>query len=311
MAVVVVNRRHAQSALAADQQARQQRTAGPYRSETIRPVGAKLRLIALELLSSDVGWRAIRQEHLRFLGARRTSPRARASRLLASPVGRSDAIGIDAGIDRIAEQIVQRGPVGAAPFKLALAWAAARSHRHPDVVLDQIAQHLADRSKAFEQREYLTDRPLRLLVWVQHDLARGTSQIPHRHRLAEFAPPCLGPPACQHPRLEDMQLRFRHRPLEPEQQPIVEITRVVDAVAIGDERIEQRADLEKLVPVPVRSGQARHLHPENQPDMAEADLRHQALKAKAAFDRSTRATKIIIDHDNGLARPAEMEGTID
>jgi len=60
-----------------------------------------------------------------------------------------------------------------------------------------------------------------------------------------------------------------------------------------------------------RSGQARHLHPENQPDTAEADLRHQALKAKPAFDGGTRAAKIVIDHHNGLPRPAEMKGAID
>jgi hypothetical protein len=86
-----------------------------------------------------------------------------------------------------------------------------RSHRHPDVMLDQIAQHRADGSKAFEQIEHLTNRALRLFVRVQHDIARGAAHIPHRHRLAEFAPPSLGAPPFQHPRLEDVQFCFRHR----------------------------------------------------------------------------------------------------
>jgi hypothetical protein len=34
------------------------------------------------------------------------------------------------------------------------------------------------------------------------------------------------------------------------------------------------------MPVPVRSGQSRHLHPEHQPDTAEANFGHQALKAE-------------------------------
>ena len=115
MAVIVIVRPHAQSALTTHQQARQQRPAGPHRAD-VRSVGAKLRLIALELLTGDVGGHPIRQEHLGFLGMRRTSPGARTSWLLPPPIGSPHAIGINAGIDRIAEQVVQRGPVDAAPF---------------------------------------------------------------------------------------------------------------------------------------------------------------------------------------------------
>jgi hypothetical protein len=113
-----------------------------------------------------------------------------------------------------------------------------------------------------------------LLVRVQRHLAGEAPRIPHRHRLAEFAPPRLGTPAFQHPRLEDVQFRFRHRPLQPEQQPIIEVGRIIDPIDIGDKRVEQRADLQKLMPVPVRSGQARHLHAEHQPNTAEADFGH-------------------------------------
>jgi hypothetical protein len=84
MAGIVVNRRHAQSALAADQQARQQRTARPDRAQTVRAIGAKLHLIALELLAGDVGWDPIGQKYLGFTGTRRAPPGARAARLLPS-----------------------------------------------------------------------------------------------------------------------------------------------------------------------------------------------------------------------------------
>jgi hypothetical protein len=65
------------------------------------------------------------------------------------------------------------------------------------------------------------------------------------------------------------------------------------------------------MPVPVRSGQARHLHPENQPNITEADFRHQALKTKPSLDAGTGTAKVVIDHDYGLPRPAETEGAID
>src|ERR1700722_11644203 len=98
MAGIVVDHRHARSALAADQQARQQRTARPDWAHTVRPVGAKLRLIALELLAGDVGGDPIGQKYLGFPGTRRTPPGTGAARLLPPPIARSHAIGVNAGI---------------------------------------------------------------------------------------------------------------------------------------------------------------------------------------------------------------------
>ena len=213
MAVIVVSGCHAQPAPAAYHQARQQRRAGPHRPQTIRSVGAKLRLIAIELHAADVGRHPIRQEYLGFACSWRTPPSARPSRLLPPPVRRAYTIGVYTGVDRIAEQIVQRRPVGAVPFKLALAGAAGGAHRHADVVLDQITQHFADGAKPLEKREHLADRCLCLLIGIKCHLAGGASHVAHRHPLAEFAPPRLGAPARQHPRLENVQFRFRHCPL--------------------------------------------------------------------------------------------------
>ena len=117
-------------------------------------------------------------------------------------------------------------------------------------MLDQVVHHLADRAQPLEQLEHQPDRRLRLLVGIEHHLARRAPQIAHRHRLAELAPPRLRPAAFQHARLEDVQLRFRHRPLEPEQQTVVVVGRIIHAVGIRNQRVEQGADLQQLVPVP-------------------------------------------------------------
>ncbi len=53
-----------------------------------------------------------------------------------------------------------------------------------------------------------------------------------------------------------MQFSFRHRAFQPKQQAVVEIGRIIDPIGVSNQRIEQRADLQKLVPVPARSGQA-------------------------------------------------------
>jgi hypothetical protein len=40
-----------------------------------------------------------------------------------------------------------------------------------------------------------------------------------------------------------MELRLAHRPLEPQEQPIIEMAGVVEAVFIEDQRLGQGADL--------------------------------------------------------------------
>src|SRR2546426_3851331 len=51
-------------------------------------------------------------------------------------------------------------------------------------------------------------------------------------------------------------LRLRHRPFQSEQQPVVELAGVVDAVLVEDQRLGERADLEQPVPVGVVAGEA-------------------------------------------------------
>ena len=102
---IVIRGRHAQSALAAYDQSAEQRGARPRRTELARPIGADLFLITRELIPADVGRHAIGQEDLGALQTRRPSSAARSAGLVATPIDRSDPINVDAGIDRITEQI--------------------------------------------------------------------------------------------------------------------------------------------------------------------------------------------------------------
>ena len=85
---------------------------------------------------------------------------------------------------------------------------------------------------------------------------------------------------------------------------------IVDAIGVGDQGSRQGADLEQLVPVATRAGQPGHLDAEHQADPSEADLGDQALKP-GPVRRAARATEILVDDEDALARPAELEGTVD
>ena len=250
------------------------------------------------------------QKDLGFRGARRSAPGSRPPGLLAALLDRSHAIGVDAGIDRIGEEVEQRGAIDAAPFEIAFLRPASQPHRHADFVFDQIDHHLADRLEAIEQVEDQADRRLRLLVRIERHLARGAAHIAHRHGLAQFAPPRLGFPAREHPRLEDMQFSFRHRPFEPQQQTIVVIGWIIHPVGVGDQRVEQRADFQKLMPIPAGARQSRHLDAEHEPNFAKADFGDQPLKAQASLDAGAGAPEILVDDDDLFLHPAKLRRAI-
>jgi hypothetical protein len=108
-----------------------------------------------------------------------------------------------------------------------------------------------------------------------------------------------------------VQFCLAHRALEPEQQAIIVDRRVENAVTVGDERVEQGADLEQLVPVAAGAGEPGHLDPEYQADATKADLGDQPLKSRPGLGRSTGPAQIIVDDHDPLRHPAKLLGAFD
>ena len=177
-------------------------------------------------------------------------------------------------------------------------------------MFDQIGHHLADRPEPIEQIEDEADRRLRLFVGIERHLARGTAHVAHRHGLAQLAPSRLGFPAREHPRLQDMQFGFRHRPFQAQQQTIVVMGWIIHPIGVGDQRIEQRADFQKLMPIAAGARQSRHLDAEHETDIAEADFGDEPLKAQAALDAGPGAPEVVVDDDDLFTPPAVLRGPI-
>jgi hypothetical protein len=166
-------------------------------------------------------------------------------------------------------------------------------------------------AELLELAEHQPHDVLHLLVWVEGHLPRGAPDVADRQWLGQLAATRLAEPALVHPLLEDVQLRLAHRALEPEQQAVVVLRRVVDAVEVRNERPAQRADLQELMPILARAGQARHLHAEHEPDMVQADLRDEALKAQPPLDTGARLAQIVVDHQDPVRGPAQRLGARD
>src|SRR4051795_10865998 len=106
---------------------------------------------------------------------------------------------VGSGVDRVDQQAVERWPVGPPPLEFALIVAARRAHRHPDAVVGEMAQDLADRAEPVVQVEDQADRRLGLLVGFQGDLAGWPAHVAHGDGPAQLAAPRLGHPRLEHP----------------------------------------------------------------------------------------------------------------
>jgi len=91
---------------------------------------------------------------------------------------------------------------------------------------------------------------------IEHNLAGRVIDEPDGQRDGEFASPGFGELAAAQAGPDEVQLGLAHGALEPEEEPVVELAGVVEAVLVADQRVGERADLQQPVPIGVVACQA-------------------------------------------------------
>jgi hypothetical protein len=104
-----------------------------------------------------------------------------------------------------------------------------------------------------------------------------------------------------------MQLGFRHRALQAQQQAIVKIPRVVDAIGVGDQRVEQGAQFQEPMPVGTVARQAGHLVAHDDADPAEADVGDQPLKAFTPGGVLAGLPLVLVNNRDLVFLPAQLK----
>jgi hypothetical protein len=149
-----------------------------------------------------------------------------------------------------------------------------------------------------------------LLIGAQDDAPVLVAIEPNRQGEAQLAALSLAAQPAVQPRADEVQLGLGHRALQPQQQPVVEIDRRIDAVGVGDQGGGQRAQVQQLMPVRRGARQPRDLQRQHHADVAQPDLGHQLLEPNPPRRRGARTTGVPIDDHHALLRPAELDGAI-
>src|SRR5215813_6407126 len=98
---------------------------------------------------------------------------------------------------------------------------------------------------------------LDLLVRIEHEAALGVVHQSDRGWQTEVTAARLVADASLQPGAEDMELGFGHRAFEPEDESIVKVGWIIEAVLVQNERLGQCPEFEQSVPVRRIAGQAR------------------------------------------------------
>jgi hypothetical protein len=131
---------------------------------------------------------------------------------------------------------------------------------------------------------------------------------PDGQAAAQFTAGGLIPDPAVQPCPQDVQLGLGHRALHPEQQPVVEQCRMVDAISVGNQRVGHPGQVQQPVPVGVVAGQPGALQRQHDPDLPEAHLGSELREPAAPSGRGPGDSQVLIDHPHGAARPAQRLG---
>jgi hypothetical protein len=103
-----------------------------------------------------------------------------------------------------------------------------------------------------------------------------------------------------------MQLGLAHRPLQPEQQTVVEQRRMIDAVGIPDQRVGEAGKINEAMPVGVVAGEPRHLETEHDADAGERNLSSETSEAGSCNRTGAGKAEVLVDDENAILGPAEL-----
>src|ERR1700753_1891113 len=119
-------------------------------------------------------------------------------------------------------------------------------------------------------------------IRINVDSIMSDLYIADRHGQEELATTSLLFERPQRALPKDRELQFAHRALHTQQQPIVWVARIVNAVLIHNDRADQAAELDQGMPVTPITRQSRHLNGKDCADPTFANCRQQPLKARPA-----------------------------
>ena len=220
------------------------------------------------------------------------------------------AEGVGAGVGGMGQDVVHRVVGRVDPDDLGgRRDVAILAQRQPQSLVTQPQPYRPHRTTGGELLEDRGEDAADGLVGVFEDLSVGlTPHQPDRQPDAQFAASGLGADAAVEAGPQNVQFGLRHGPFHAEQQAVVEQSRMVDAVCVGDQGVGHPGQVQQPIPVGVVASQPRHLQRQHDSHLPEPDLGGQLGEPGPARGAGTADAEVVIDHPHRAARPAQRLG---
>jgi hypothetical protein len=177
-------------------------------------------------------------------------------------------------------------------------------------VLRQLGNHCTGRVCLTKGFEYRAHTRLDARIRVQHhcfDCVVGQPYWQWNLKCAALGFVAL---AAQQPRFEQMQLCLAHRALQAEQQTVIKVRRVVDAIFIADQTASERTYFQQPLPVGVVASKSRNLKAQQNTRMTDGNLTDQPLEPVALLSIGGCAALIVVNRVDAFNRPPERHRLI-
>jgi hypothetical protein len=224
----VVAQRHPLATTPADGQPLEERWPFPWRaSQAIFAHSQGVRSQALEIflvrLPSDIAGMRVADEHWPLV-ALQLPPLLEPNRRRACP---KTSVHERTRIARVVQDLEDAAEQKRPPHQLAFAWSGLDVTREEQILRLESAHCCRGCSSATEGLEQQPNGVLDLLIRIEDHSIQRIIRKADRQRHLQLTTPGFVQNAALQPRPQDVQLSFAHRALQPQQEAIVELTRVV------------------------------------------------------------------------------------
>ena len=134
--------------------------------------------MGLEPWPGDVRRAVVQDEDLAVLGTSDLPTGRGTARHLAPRVHGAVSVAIGPGVDRVMEQVLQRLAIGTPPLELTFVRAAVGPHRHPDPMMDEVAEQAVQAPLTLEFIKDQVDHGLGLRVGSRANRPVGSLMYP-------------------------------------------------------------------------------------------------------------------------------------
>jgi hypothetical protein len=131
----------------------------------------------------------------------------------------------------------------------------------------------------------------------------------YRQAAPEFAARRLVPDAAIEAGTQHVQFRFAHRPLEPEQQTIIEQRGMIETIGIADQRVSETGEIDEAIPFGIVACQTRDFEAEHKAHPRQCHFGDQSGEAGAGRGTGAGKTEILVD-DDPFGGPTKLAGLV-